>query len=185
VHVHPAFPVAYALVEALARILPWLRAEDPALARALRTAAVAIPPVLASARLARPGPRAIRHLHRAYLYALEARMLLLEAEARRCLPPPARPPQRRHRARGPARPVRGPHRLTDASRAPGAVPVSPLTPAPGRGVRHGPHRHPGPGSDILSCGRIRRILSRRDKTNTAHEFVNLVLACARRLVHIQ
>jgi hypothetical protein len=85
-HVHPAFPVACALVEALGRVLPRLRAADPALARALCTAAVAIPRALASARRARPGPRAIRHLHRAYLQAMEARRLLLDAEARRHLP---------------------------------------------------------------------------------------------------
>ena len=85
-HIHPAFPVSYALVEALARILPRLRAADPALARALRTAVAAIPHALASARLAR-GPQAVRHMHRAYLQAMEARKLLLEAEARRHLPP--------------------------------------------------------------------------------------------------
>ena len=86
-HVHPAFPVACTLVVALGRILPRLRAADPALARALCTAALAIPRALASARRGRPGPQAIRHLHRAYLQATEARKLLLEAEARRLLPP--------------------------------------------------------------------------------------------------
>ena len=80
-------PLAHALVDELARILPHLRRQDGALARPLRRAALALPHALVFARLATRRPDAARHLARAGAHAHEVYRLLALAEARRYFVP--------------------------------------------------------------------------------------------------
>ena len=80
-HAGSLLPVSLAFTEALFLVLPGLRREDPALARSLRHAAVAVAHALAAARLATG--TAQRHLQRAHAQATEAHRLLRDAEARR------------------------------------------------------------------------------------------------------
>jgi hypothetical protein len=82
-----ALPLAHALVGELARILLHLRRQDAALARPLRSAALALPHALVSARLATRKAHAGRHLARAGAHAREVYRLLALAEARRYFVP--------------------------------------------------------------------------------------------------
>jgi hypothetical protein len=82
-HAASLLPVSLALTEALFLVLPRLRREDPALARPLRRAGVAVAHALVSARLATGKAQARRHLQRAHGQATEAHRLLRDAEARR------------------------------------------------------------------------------------------------------
>jgi hypothetical protein len=82
-HAGSLLPISLELAEALFLVLPGLRREDPALARPLRRAAVAVTHALVSARLATGKAQARRHLQRAHGQATEAHRLLRDAEARR------------------------------------------------------------------------------------------------------
>jgi hypothetical protein len=82
-----ALPLAYALVEELFDILRRLGRADPALARPLRKAAIALPHALVQARLATRKSHAARHLARARTLAREVHRLLVIAEACRHFAP--------------------------------------------------------------------------------------------------
>jgi hypothetical protein len=78
-----ALPLALALVQALGPALRHLRCADPALARPLRKAAIALSHALVQCSLPAGTAQAARHLRTAHAQAREVHRLLGIAEARR------------------------------------------------------------------------------------------------------